>query len=188
MEHAVEHLERSDQILLAGTAQPSPRLAHAGQWLAHVDDRCPTGRNRGRLRLDLSLMLLLCKALSPLRSPQRVEDQDVGRAGLGRIALAPEQVPPVGRTQRPWELHLYEPEQQAGRAGPRADRSRVSRRGGVGQRCPALIAYLLGAIGTTGSGIWLMRLISLIHWPGWRIVLIWFESFLLVPNRGVNET
>ena len=52
----------------------------------------------------------------------------------------------------------------------------------------AWIAYLLGAIGTTGSGIWLMWLISLIHWPGWRMLLICLESFLLVPNHGVNVT
>ncbi len=45
---------------------------------------------------------------------------------------------------------------------------------------------MLGVMGTIGSGIWLMRLISWIHWPGLRIVLISFESFLLAPNSGVK--
>ncbi len=55
----------------------------------------------------------------------------------------------------------------------------------AGQRFLAWIAYLLGAIGTTGSGIWLMRLISWIHWPGWRMLLICLVSLLLVPKSGV---
>jgi hypothetical protein len=40
----------------------------------------------------------------------------------------------------------------------------------------ARIAYRLGAIGTTGSGIWSSRLISCVQSPGWRIVPSWLPS------------
>ena len=40
-----------------------------------------------------------------------------------------------------------------------------------GGYCPGvLIAYWLGEIGTIGSWIWLMWLISFVHWPGWRML------------------
>ena len=46
-----------------------------------------------------------------------------------------------------------------------------------------LIAYLLGAIGMIGSGIWLMWLISLIHWPGLRMLLTSAESLLVTAEQ-----
>src|SRR5690242_11156699 len=97
----------------------------------------------------------------------------MARRGRDHVCRRPEQVAAVGRAERPGQLYLAEAEQP----GP----------GGYWPLPLALIAYLLGAIGMIGSGIWLMWLISLIHWPGLRMLLTSAESFLLPPNSGVNS-
>jgi len=121
----------------------------------------------------LSLTALASETPAPLGRAERGQHEHVGRASLGRIALTAQEVAAVGGPERPGELEL-------GKAEPP--------RFGLGQWGPReVMAYLLGAIGTTGSGIWLIRLISFAHWPGWRIEPSCWESFLLEPNSGVNE-
>src|SRR6478672_6417847 len=94
----------------------------------------------------------------------------MGRTLLWRRPGRAEEITAVGRAQGPGELDLTEAEDQCAPAPE------------------VRIAYLLGAIGTTGSGIWLIRLISWTHWPGCKMLLISFESFLFCPNSGVNST
>src|SRR5436305_10685775 len=50
---------------------------------------------------------------------------------------------------------------------------------------PALIAYLLGAIGTSGSGIWAMWLIRWVHWLAESRLEISVESRLFRQYSGV---
>ena len=161
---------------VAGVREPGARLHDIVERLADVDDRRPAGRHGRRLRLRLSLTLLLARRHEPpaLGGAERRDHQHVRRR---RLRGAPGAGAGSGR--------------RAGRA-PMA--SRPARSGtavalvAVSRSLPVRIAYLLGAIGTTGSGIWLMRLISWIHWPGWRIDLISPESFLLEPNsRRVGD-
>jgi hypothetical protein len=75
-------------------------------------------------------------------------DHVLGRS-LGIVARA-QQVAPIRRPELPWQFHLHEPEQRRGGGHGRATTRAVA------QWFAILIAYLLGAIGTTGSGIWLM--------------------------------
>jgi hypothetical protein len=60
-------------------------------------------------------------------------------------AAVSQQVPPIREPEDPGQLDLAEGKEGAG---------------GGRYLLLTLIAYLLGAIGTTGSGIWLMWLIS----------------------------
>lgn len=117
---------------------------------------------------------------------ERGEHEHVQGRSVGTGAVAADQVSAVRWTERPRELELAEAKQRGDRrrltGGPaaRADRWRLSRgpapqadRRGASRAgyCPAvLIAYLLGAIGTIGSVIWLMWLISWVHCCGWRML------------------
>lgn len=85
--------------------------------------------------------------------------------GSSGLAGAAQQIAAIRRTERPGVFELGEAEEWA---QPRF-----------------LIAYLLGLIGTAGSGIWPSRWISWIHCCGLRIWETCDESALLVPNIGV---
>jgi len=93
--------------------------------------------------------------------------------GVRAVTVAPDQVATVGWAECPGQLELTEAEQEG---DPR--RLVRPRRGYC---VPVLIAYWLGEIGTIGSLIWLIRLISFVHWPGWRMLPATSASFLLAP-------
>ncbi len=102
---------------------------------------------------------------------ERREHEHVRGSGTGTGPVAPDQIPTVGRTESPRDLELAEAEQGC-------DRGRLTGEG----YCPGvLIAYLLGAIGTIGSLIWLRWLISCVHWLGCSTLPISAESCLLMP-------
>ncbi len=100
------------------------------------------------------MALFAAQRASALNRAEGGQHQHVYGLCVRRVAFPAEQVAPVGRSERPRQLNLDEAEQRGG--GP-------DRGCGADQGPLVLIAYLLGAIGTTGSGIWLMRLMSLIH-------------------------
>jgi hypothetical protein len=109
-------------------------------------------------------------AAPALWRPEGGQYEHVAGSRLVGFPGLPDHIAAVRGPQRPRHFDLAEAEEGTG----------------SGQCAPAVrSAYLLGVIGTTGSGIWLMRLISWIHWAGLRIVLISSESFLLFPNSGV---
>ncbi len=97
---------------------------------------------------------------------ESAQDQHIGGRGIGGVAVAADQVAPVGGTEGPGQFELAEAEQGSdgrrlvGRSTPTTPEGRAS----APYYCvPVLIAYLLGEIGTIGSLIWPMRLISLVH-------------------------
>jgi hypothetical protein len=119
----------------------------------------------------------------------------VRRNGVRAGSLGSDQVPAVGRTERPGHLELGEAEQRSDRGrlvgcdglrGLLHAPARVVDAGYWPVSWPAvLIAYLLGEIGTIGSLIWLMWLISCVHCCGWRMLESSAETCLFAPYSGV---
>ncbi len=102
---------------------------------------------------------------APLNRAQGCDHQHVVGFGALRITGAAQQIAAIWRAERPGIFELGEAEEWA---QPRV-----------------LIAYLLGLIGTVGSGIWPSRWISWIHCCGLRICETWVDSALFEPNIGV---
>lgn len=104
----------------------------------------------------------------------------MGGRGVGAVAVAPDQVAPVGWPEGPGQLELAEAKQRGD--ARRLARGACRRRLTAAPYCvPVLIAYWLGAIGTIGSLSWLRWLISCVHWLAWRMFEAAAEACLLVP-------
>jgi len=176
MKRPIEHAKAGTQLILAGGRQPGGGLTLIGARDADVDHRGSRGRHRcgTRLRLDLRATSAPGEEGAALWSAEGGDHEDVRRRGLRCRAQVTEEVAAVGQAEAPRELDLTEGEEA---------RSAATARGVYPPG--TLIAYLLGAIGTMGSGIWLMWLISWVHWLGWRRSATWAESCLFWPKSGV---
>lgn len=172
----VEHGQPGRQVRLARSFQPRSRLLGARKRSSDVDNGGSGGLHQSRLRFKLSLMLTPSgDQMTPFPGSQRGQHEDMGGWGVRAVAVAADQVATVGRAERPRQLELAEAEDRDGR------RLLPARVGGEGYCRPGLIAYLLGAIGTTGSLIWLRWLISFVHWLGCRMSETSADSFLFAP-------
>jgi hypothetical protein len=166
---AVEDLEPCRELGFAGAGEPCARGACVRELLVDLDHCRPACGYRLRLRLRLRLAFPALESTA-LGRPERRDHEHVGSRRFRRVPVGSQQVAAVGRPERPRQLELREPEQREG----------VGLLGRYRR-----IAYLLGLVGTEGSGIWLMREIRSIHCFGLRIWVICAESFLLVPKIGV---
>ena len=179
VKRAVQHGQIRGELLLARAAQPGRRLVFVRELLADVDHRRAAGGNGRRLRLRWSLRLPRSApdpARAPLDRAKRRDHEHMGRGAVGLGVRRAKQVAPVGRTERPRQLDLAEAEEGRYRSG---------RGWALYPAPPTLIAYLLGAIGTIGSGSCAMWLIRFVHWLADSRLVIARVSCLLLPYSGV---